>query len=74
MLGCFAHYLFQFIPIYANLFEFNLNLFEFYRVFEWKEYVCEKVELCVIHHPMFGAAYILDEVFIWASGPSWTLY
>jgi len=32
--------------------------------------------ICVIHHPTFGAAYILvvDEIFIWASGPSGTLY
>jgi len=31
----------------------------------------EEVELCVSsHHPTCDTAYILDEVFIWASGPS----
>ena len=39
----FAHCLFQFIPIYPNLFEFILNFIEFYRVFEWKEKTCEKL-------------------------------
>jgi len=26
------------------------------------------------HLPTYDTAYILDKVFIWASGPSWTLY
>ena len=59
----------NFISIYPNLFEFLLNLFEFFKR------ACEEVELCVsaiISH--IGLAYILDEVFIWASGPSWALY
>ena len=54
-----------FVPIYPNLFEFLLNLFEFCRVFEWKERVWEclgEALSCSLscHHPTFGAAYILD--------------
>ena len=38
----------NFIPIYPNLFEFILNLSEFYRVFEWKEKSCDKVAWSVL--------------------------
>ena len=38
----------NFIPIYPNLFEFILNLSEFYRVFEWKERSCDKVAWSVL--------------------------
>jgi len=67
----------NFIPIYPNLFKFILNLSEFYRVFEWKERSCDKVAWSVLSQQPsshIGLAYILDEVFIWASGSFWTLY
>ena len=38
----------NFIPIYPTLFEFILNLSEFYRVFEWKEGSCDKVAWSVL--------------------------
>ena len=62
----------NFIPIYPNLFEFIVNLFEFCRIFEWiwvKRKGMWKVELCVSAIiPTCNAAYILDKVFIQASG------
>ena len=51
----------NFIPIYPNLFEFCRGFWVNLSEFEWKESVCEKVELCVsaiISH--IGLAYILD--------------
>ena len=53
----------NFIPIYPNLFEFILNLSEFYRVFEWKEGSCDKVAWSVLSQQPsshIGLAYILD--------------
>ena len=53
----------NFIPIYPNLFEFILNLFEFCRVFEWKARSCDKVAWSVLSQQPsshIGLAYILD--------------
>jgi len=53
----------NFIPIYPNLFEFILNLSEFYRVFEWKEGSCDKVAWSVLSQQPsshIGLTYILD--------------
>ena len=58
----------NFISIYPNLFEFLLNLFEFYGIFQesmWKKLLGQF--WVSSHHPMFGLMYILDKVFIQAS-------
>ena len=64
----YVHCLFQFITIFPN--------FSWIYLYFWvKKRACEKVELCVSsHHSYIGLTYILDKVFIRASGPSWTLY
>ena len=51
----------NFISIYPNLFEFLLNLFEFYGIFQesmWKKLLGQF--WVSSHHPMFGLTYILD--------------
>jgi len=66
--------LFQFILIYLNLFWIYLNFVEF--LSEKQSHVTKLLGQFWVssHHLTCDTAYILDEVFIWASGPSWTLY
>ena len=67
--------LFQFILIYLNLFWIYLNFVE---VFEWiwvKREDMWKVELCASAiTPIFGLMYIVDKVFIQASGLACEVY
>ena len=60
---------------------FSLEFTEFIRlylnIFEWKARSCDKVTWSVLSQQPsshISQVYILDEVFIWASGPSRTLY
>ena len=66
--------LFQFILIYLNLFWIYLNFIKF--LSEKQDHMTKLLGQFWVssHHPTCDAAYILDKVFIWASGPSWTLY
>ena len=63
------------IPIYSNFSQFIWIFTEFIWIFQ--ENVWRKLlgQFWVSSHlPTCNTAYILDKVFIWVSGPSWTLY
>jgi len=57
--------------------EFTEFIWLYLNIFEWKARSCDKVAWSVLSQQPsshIGLTYILDEVFIWASSPSWTLY
>jgi len=68
------------VPIYSNLSQFIWIYSEFICIFHWRERMltnaCKALAKHWLsrHHSHVLLAYIYDKVFIWASGPVWTLY